>query len=100
MIKEIKPLSISEASEFVRKKDVDIDVSGFMKKFTKFNSKKAKELRKNIEDLNLIKVDAKHASKMIDLIPETKEDLNKIFTDVSLDENETNKLLEEIKKFR
>lgn len=97
MIKETSPLSIAEASEFLQKKNAEL--VGFINDFTKLDSKKAKEFRRDMETLNLLKVSPKHISKIIDLIPKTKEDLNKIFTDVSLDEDETNKILNEVKKF-
>ena len=91
---------MAEAAEFIKKKDADLDVGIFIKKFTKLSPGKAKELRKNIEKLDLIKVSEKHIGKIIDVLPENKEDLNKIFADVGLDEDETNKLLEETKKFK
>lgn len=99
MIKETKPLSMAEAAEFVKKKDSEIDMGTFIKKFVKLNPKKTKELRASIEGLDLMKVSDKHISKLIDILPENKEEINKIFTDIGLDEDETNKLLEEIKKF-
>jgi DNA-directed RNA polymerase subunit F len=100
MIKETKPLSMAEASEYITKKESEVDVAAFIKRFTKLKAKEAKELRKNIEGLDFIKVNEKHISKIIDILPETKEDLNKIFIDVGLDEDETNKLLNEIKEFK
>ena len=64
------------------------------------DAKKAEELRMELEGLGLIKVRSEHVAKMIDLLPEDRESLNKIFNDVGLDEDETNKLLDTIKKFR
>jgi DNA-directed RNA polymerase subunit F len=97
MIKNTEPLSMAEAAEFTKKTE-ELDMPGFIKKFTKLNPKQAKELRKEIESLDLMKVNGKHTSKIIDLLPEDEETLNKIFTDVSLDEEETRKLLDAIKK--
>ena len=39
-------------------------------------------------------------SKLIDVLPEKAEEVNKIFIDVSLDENETQKILDTIKEFK
>lgn len=101
MIKNNQPLSISEAAEYVKKsKDREIDVAGFIKKFKKLNPKEAKELRKSIEELNLLKLNPKHISKIIDLLPQNATDLNKVLSDVNLDEDETKKVLETIKKFK
>ena len=98
MIKETIPLSVVEVSEFLQKKDTEL--TGFINDFTKLDLKKAKELRNGVDALKLLKVGPKHISKIIDLVPKTKEDLNKIFTDVSLDEDETNKILDEVKKLK
>ena len=59
----------------------------------------AKKLKKKLEELDLLKVKLEHIIKIIDLIPENAEDLNKIFIGVNLDEDETKKILETVKEF-
>ena len=71
-----------------------------MKKFVTLNPKEAGELRKKLEDLDLMKMKAEHIVKIIDLAPENTEELNKIFVDVSLDEDETKKILDTVKEFK
>ena len=101
MIKINKPLSMAEVTEYAKKiEDSEINLSAFIKKFIKLNLKEAKELRKKIEKLELMKIKAEHIVKIIDLMPENVEDLNKIFADVSLNEDETRKILETIKEFK
>ncbi|MFQ5531043.1 MAG: hypothetical protein ACE5ES_00345, partial [Candidatus Nanoarchaeia archaeon] len=73
---------------------------GFLKKYISLKPEKAKELRKKLEDLDLMKIKPEHIVKIIDLIPEDSEDINKIFTDVGLDEDETKKILETVKPFK
>ena len=46
-----------------------------------------------------MKIKPDYASKVIDILPETSEDLNKIFVDITLDENETQKILDTVKEF-
>lgn len=88
-----------ESLDYISKtKDSGADTLSFIKKWVKIKPEKAKELRKKIEALKLMKVDEKHISKIIDLAPEKPEDLNKIFTDRGLDEDETKKILETIKQ--
>lgn len=99
MILERKSLSMTEAKEYMNK-DSGTDIQGFVKKFIILKPAKAKELREKIENLDLLKVKEEHITKVIDLIPETAEDLNKIFSDVSLDEDETKKLLDTIKEYK
>ena len=88
---------MSESVEYMDKED---PLTGFIKKFTKLDSEKAKELRKNIEDLGIIKINEKYVAKLIDTLPRDKDELNKIFVDVSLSEDEANKILETIKPYR
>lgn len=101
MINHSEPLSMAEAIEYVKKTENNgSEVAGFMKKFIKLNSKKAKELMEKIEKLELMRVKKEHIVKIIDLMPEKQEDLNKIFVDVGLDEDETKKILDTIKEFK
>ena len=47
--------------------------------------------------MDLLKLKREHLVKIIDLLPEDSSDLNKVFTDVSLNEDENNKILELVK---
>ena len=96
MIHNRKPLSIAEASEYVK----DPTMKSFMKKFSNLKLEEAKELREKIQELNILKINEKHVSKIIDLLPEDKESLNKIIQEANLDENETNSILQAIKDIK
>jgi len=110
-INEMIPLSMAEAKELVetpkkssekgKKTEVEEEKEAkiFLKKFTKLDYKKAMTMRKELEETGILKIKAEHIAKIIDLIPEDASDLNKIFVDVGLEENETNKLLEITKKY-
>ena len=76
------------------------EIKKFIKKFVKLSSSDAKELRKKLSNLNLLKLKQEYISEIIDILPENQENLNKIFTDVSLDEDESKKVLDVIKEFR
>jgi DNA-directed RNA polymerase subunit F len=99
MILGKKPLSMAEAKQYVEK-DSGAEIKGFIKKFIKLDSKKASELRSKLEKMDMMKMKEEHIVKIIDLLPETSEDLNKIFSDVGLDEDETKKILETIKEYK
>jgi len=88
-----------ESEEYTKDNENSVELNKFIKKFTKIDLKKAKELRLRLQELNFMKVKSDHISKIIDLLPETDEDLNKIFADISLDENETQKILDTVKQF-
>lgn len=100
MIKNNQPLSLSEVIEYAKNEGSETELVGFIKKFNKIKPKEAKELKEEIEKLMDIKIKPEDITKLIDLLPETSEELNKIFVDVSLDDDETKKILDTIKKFR
>ena len=98
MIKSTKAISMAEAKEYAKKSDEEFN--SFAKNFLLLKPEKAKELRQELLSLELIKLNEKHISKIIDILPEDKDELNKIVNDISLDENENAKILEAIKQFK
>jgi DNA-directed RNA polymerase subunit F len=101
MIKNITPLSMAESLEYIEKdKKAENPARDFIKKFVKITPKEAKELRKKLEGLDIVKLNELNISKLIDILPEKVEEVNKIFIDISLDENETKKILDTIKEFK
>ncbi|MEK6913684.1 MAG: hypothetical protein AABW47_03365 [Nanoarchaeota archaeon] len=101
MIKNNESISMAEAMEYIKKdEEAETGIVGFIKKFNKLKVKDAKELRQEIDALNIVKMKPDYVVKIIDVLPETSEELNKIFIDVSLDEDETKKILDTIKKFK
>ena len=99
MIKNEEPISMVEAIEYVEK-DSEADIKVFIKKFVKINVKEAKELKGKLQKMELIKIKPEHIVKIIDILPDNVEDLNKIFSDVGLNEDETKKILDTIKQFK
>ena len=101
MIRNTTPLSMAESLEYIEKeKKAEKPVADFIKKFVEITPKEAKELRKKLEGLDIIKLNDVSISKLIDILPEKAEEINKIFVDISLDENETKKILDTIKEFK
>ncbi|PIO08377.1 hypothetical protein COU59_02020 [Candidatus Pacearchaeota archaeon CG10_big_fil_rev_8_21_14_0_10_34_12] len=100
MIKRNESLSIPEAGEFVEKIEKNEEIIKFINDFTKMKPEKAKEMRKMIEDMGIMKLRNEQIIKVIDLMPETSEDLNKIFNNISLTEDETKNILDAVKKFK
>jgi len=92
---------MSEATEYVKgSKDEGKEITGFIKKFTKLKVNKAKEMREKLKALEMVKIDEKDISKIIDILPENNEELNKMFVGISLDEEEAKKVLEVVKEFK
>lgn len=89
---------MAEATEYLGKEQENL--KGFASKFTVLKVQQAKDFRKKLKELDLMKVNEKHISKIIDLLPISSEEINKIFTDVSLDEDETKKIIDIVKQFK
>jgi DNA-directed RNA polymerase subunit F len=101
MIKNSEPLSMAEVIEYIKKyKESETELVKFIKKFNKLKAKEAEELKQEIKSLDIIKIKPEYIVKIIDILPETTEELNKIFVDVSLDEDEAKKILDTIKKYK
>ncbi len=98
MINETKPISMSEAQEYLGEKQAE--TNAFIKKFISLSAEKAKELREKIEKLELIKLNEKQISKIIDVLPEDKEALMKVVAGSNLDEDESNNILQRIKEYK
>ena len=101
MIKNTTPLSMAESLEYIEKdKKSENPAKDFIKRFVKISPKEAKELRKKLNELNIVKLNDINISKLIDIFPEKAEEVNKIFIDIGLDENETKKILDTIREFK
>ena len=92
---------MAESAEYLDKKnEADAKFLAFIKKFTELNPKDAKEMRKKLEELGMMKLNENNLVKVIDLLPENAEEVNKIFNDVSLDEDETKKIVDIVKQYK
>jgi len=98
MIKKSNALSMVESTEYLDGEQKELRV--FIKQFVELNLKDSKELRKKLNELNLIKLDEKSISKTIDFLPMSLEEINKVFNETSLNEDETKKVIELIKEFK
>jgi DNA-directed RNA polymerase subunit F len=94
-----KPLPINEIKSYVDDFEDRKPLQDYLKKFTKITKEKAKALRKDLEGLNNIKIKEEHLVKLTDFLPKNQEEVNKIFNDVSLSEEETNAIIEVVSKY-
>jgi len=101
MIKDRTPLAIYETKEIIedlKETEKIKELKVFIKRFEKITGKEAKKLKEEIEALGIIKIKNSDIIKIIDILPENAIELNKIVTEAGLDADETNKILETIKK--
>lgn len=102
MIKSVKSLSLAEVREVLDSReetDKTKAVIAYAKKFTKLTAAELKNIKQDLEQLGIIKLKEEHIAKIIDVMPADAEDVRKIFTDVSLEENEITKILDVSKKY-
>ena len=84
----MKPLTLVEAKELVDKNEGMEALGPYFKKYIKIKEKDVEEMKKELLQLKNHKMKEGDLVKIIDLLPEDASEVNKIFTDVSLDENE------------
>jgi len=103
MIKNREPLSMAESLKYIEEQEDinnETDIKKFIKKFVKLKPEEANKIRENLLSLGLLKLKNEYIVKIIDIMPENQENLNKIFTDVNLNEDEAKKILEILQEFR
>ena len=100
MILDRTPLCMNEVEEIIKEipdSEKKQSVEVFLKKFLETKRAQVKKIKDSLEKLDSVKIKREHAVKIIDMLPKDASDLNKIFTDVGLNENEINKILEIVK---
>ncbi|MEA3248523.1 MAG: hypothetical protein U9Q73_02340 [Nanoarchaeota archaeon] len=98
-IKEETPITMAEVISLVGDSDKGKTIKKFIKNFNKMPVEKAIELKEELKALNSMRLKEMHIVKIVDFMPKDASELNKIIVDVSLDEEETNKILEVLKKY-
>jgi len=99
MIKDQKALTYSEVIELIGDGEKATKVKTFLKEFYKMKSADAKKLKEELEALNLIKMKEEYIVNIVNFLPQDASDLTKVLADVSLDQEEINKILDVIKKY-
>jgi DNA-directed RNA polymerase subunit F len=100
MILDRTPLNLNEVKDLLKEvadSERKEEMETYLKKFAKTKPEQAKKIKEELEALDMLKLKREYMVKIIDLLPQDASDLNKIFIDVSLTEDETNKILEIIK---
>ena len=95
-------ITLAEVKEIVDKMEdgeKNEEIKSYLKKFTKLSKKDAAKLKEELTALNNVKVREENIIKLVDIVPKDAEDVNKIFVDTSLTEEETNAILEITKKY-
>ena len=90
---------MSEVNEIVKNLEEKEQMKLYLKTFLKLSKDKSEKLGEEIKSLGNVKINAGHLVKIVDYVPKEKEDVNKIFADLSLTEDETNAILNITQKY-
>ena len=93
------PLSIAEVKSQVSNLEEKKALEDYLKRFGNLKKEKAEKLAEDLRGLNNPKIKEDDIVKVIDFLPTQSEEVNKIFTDVSLSEDESNKIIEIVGKY-
>jgi len=97
MILDKKPLTLGEVKKYVEGLESKEPLMEYLKKFGKLSSEEAIKLKEALVSLNNPKIREEGIVKAVDFLPKDVEDVNKIFSDSNLNDEEANALLKVIK---
>jgi|TARA_B100002003_G_scaffold41362_1_gene36879 DNA-directed RNA polymerase subunit F len=98
-IKEEKPITMAEVVSLAGDSDKGMAIKSFIKNFNKMPLDKALKMKKDLADLDLIRLKDTHIVKIVDFMPSGSAELNKIVMDVSLDQEEITKILDVVGRY-
>jgi DNA-directed RNA polymerase subunit F len=99
VIREEKPITMAEVSELVGESEKGVAMKKFIKGFVKMDAAKAKEMKGELEALDLIRLKDHHIVKIVDFLPRDAVELNKVVGDASLESEEVSKVLDVVAKY-
>lgn len=100
MILEKRPITLAEVKEYSKGFEEENKVlSSYLKSFAKLSKSDAQKLSQEIKAMDNVKIKGEDIVKIVDLMPEDSEDVNKIFHDINLTEEESNAILSIVKKY-
>lgn len=99
MILDKKPLALAEIKQYIKDLEDKKATQDYLKNFVKVSKADAEKMAKEIKELNNPKIKDEHIVKVVDFLPKDSEDVNKIFIDTSLSEEEANVISEIVKKY-
>ena len=99
MMLDKKPLSLAEVKSYFIESEKNKVLSEYLKTFSELDIKKVQKLKEEIIGLNNSKIKEESIVKIIDLLPKDSEDVNKIFFDIGLTEEEVNSILNIVKGY-
>ncbi|MFA4960702.1 MAG: hypothetical protein WC548_03490 [Candidatus Pacearchaeota archaeon] len=98
-IKEEKPISLAEVYEIAGDSEKGKQIREFIKKFNDTSLKDARAMTDELNALKIMKLKDSSIVKIIDFKPTDASELNKVLSEISLDSEEVEKILDVVKKY-
>ena len=99
-ITEEKPITMAEVVSMAGDSEKGVAIKKFIKNFTKMDVKEALKMKEELAALDLIRLKEEHIVKIVDFLPKSASELNKVLIEVSLDQDEVNKILDVTKNYK
>jgi len=93
------PLNLAEVKSHMKNLEENKEMENYIKKFGNLSLEKASKLKEELIALKNVKLKNEDIVKIIDFLPKDAEDLNKILIEASLSEEESNAILEIVRKY-
>ncbi len=100
VIKEQKPITMAEVAVLVGDSEKANDIKNFIKNFDILSVDDAKKMQDELLALDLIKLKNEHIVKIVDFVPTDASDLNKVLVEVSLNQDEVDKILDVTRNYK
>ena len=97
MIKQKQALTLVDVADLAGDSENAVKIKAFVKKFKGVDLAKAKKLKESLIDLDLVKLKEEDIVSIINFMPQDAEDLNKVLAEVSLNAEETERVLNAIR---
>lgn len=94
-----RPVTMTEVALNLKDVDENKPIHNYIKKFKSLDKQKSEKLVESVRALNNPKIKEEDIVKVADFLPRDSEDVNKIFTEVSLNEEEINSILQIMKEY-
>lgn len=98
MIIQEQPIALASVSELVKTLESK-PIHDYLKKFSKLSKKESDKLLQDLANLNNSKLKQTDLVKIADFLPQDQEELNKILLESGLNEEESNAILEIVRKY-
>jgi len=96
---EEKPITMAEVMALAGEGERSEAIKKYIKGYVRTSQEDAQKMREELKGLNILKLKDSHIVKIIDFMPETLSELNKIIGENSLDADEITKILDVVKKY-